>query len=757
MEVGLVVIWVATFLLLGLAALPIATWLLPESADAGLAIPLALAVLGIVGYLVGQFAFGLPAVLAGLAVLAVGSALSVRVVELDLRAYAEVAGVFVLAFGLVIWIRSLTPAAAPLPLAIGEKFLDFGLLRTLERSGQLPPEDMWFAGEPMRYYYGGHMLTVLLGTLTDTAARYAYNLALAGFFGTLVAAAYGLAGSLVEGTRAPRRLAAGLGAFFVGIAGNLETLVRVLVWGLPGPVDGWLVGLTGTERGITEWSPGDFYYFDASRVLPTDPSVPDSAQAATEFPLFAWLNGDLHAHMMAQPFLLLVVGLALAYYRLPAESRRKRLAVLAALTPVAGVVGLTSIWSFPTVGGLLTLAVALAPADPATLLPAGYRDRVGPQADWFREEVRRVGFGLASAVAVLAAGVIWTLPFWLGAVLEGPGRTVTRWYAHSPLGPLLVIHGAFLAVFAVALARRCGGQLSRPSFLYYTGAVVLLVAFVLGFPALGLVGPLVVGGWWLLRTQEDTGFPLLLVVAGAGILLLVELITVEGERFNTIFKPYAQVWLFWALGAGALGARLATGWPAELLAANRERLALGGRALVAVLVVTTSLYAVFALPAHQSNPGPAVQAEGRTLDATAYLEYQYPREAEAIRWLDQQAGQPTIVTAAPGGYVWDADRGRGSSAPASLTGVSTVLGWHHESQYRGDDPYRLRLEKVKDIYTHENQGYQRDLLTHYDVEYIYVGPAERARYGELTVENVPGVTVEKKFENVTIYRVEESG
>jgi YYY domain-containing protein len=293
--------------------------------------------------------------------------------------------------------------------------------------------------------------------------------------------------------------------------------------------------------------------------------------------------------------------------------------------------------------------------------------------------------------------------------------------------------------------------------MYYTAAVVVVVTALGGFPALGLAGPLLVGGWWLLRTQEDAGFPLLLVVAGAGLVVLVELITVEGERFNTIFKPYAQIWLFWAVGAGALAARLAAGWPADLLDVDRQRLSLSGRALVAVLVVTTGLYGVFALPAHQGEPGPAVDAEGRTLDATAYLEYQYPREAEAIRWLDDREGQPTIVTAAPGGYVWEPDEGQGSSAPASLTGVPTVLGWYHESQYRGEEPYELRLQKVRDIYTHQNRSYQRDLLSYYDVSYVYIGPAERARYGAITVDEVPGVTVAKEFQNVTVYRVEEDG
>jgi YYY domain-containing protein len=788
MEVGLVALWVVLFLLLGLVALPISTWLFPERARTGLAIPVALATLAVVGHLVGHVAFGWPAVVAGLAVLVAGSYVAAGRTEVDWRSYGEVGVVFTLAFGLVVAIRAVDPAAAPLPIATGEKFLDFGLLRTLERSGSLPPEDMWFAGEPVKYYYGGHMLTVLLATLSDTAPRFAYNLALAGFYATLVSGAYGLAGAVVPSV--PRRVAGGFAAFFVGIAGNLETAARVLVWLLPDSLAGHVVDATGLGRGAMEWTPAAFYYFDATRVIPLDATDPESGRAATEFPFFAWLNGDLHAHMMAQPFLLLTVGLLLAYWRLPAEALQKRLLVLVGLLPpVAGLVGFVSLWSFPTVAGLVALTVALAPTDPATMLPDRYADRlksgltaVGRRVPFSTRirsrigrvssklaavaervphwtpaiaEARRVGFGLVAAAIVLVGGILWTLPFWTEVMLGGPSRSASIWDVRTPVGNLLLVHGAFLVVFAVALARRAGAELGRPLFVWGGGLAVLAVTVVAGFPALGLAGPLVLGGWWLVREGDNVGFATMLVVAGGGILLIVELATVEGERFNTIFKPYAQIWLLWAVAAAALLARLVTGWPARLLDADRSRLSAAGVALAVALVLTTGLYTPLALMSHANttNQGPAVVADGPTLDATAYLEHQYPREAPAIRWVDRLAGQPTIVTAAPGGYFWYPDDGRGSSAPSSLTGVPAMLGWYHEAQYRGDEPYQQRLGDVLDIYTHENASYQRELLDYYNVEYVYVGPAERSKYGEITVDEVANVTVAEQFENVTIYAV----
>jgi uncharacterized membrane protein len=175
MEFGLVALWLAAFLAVGTLARPLAAWLLPGPGGAAFAVPIALAVLGVVGHLVGQVAFGWPALLAGLATLVAGSAL-VRYrtrVTVDWRGSWVALLVFSGAFLFVVAIRALDPAAAPLPAAIGEKFLDFGLLRSLERAPSLPPEDVWFAGESVRYYYGGHMLTALLGTGTGTGSRFA--------------------------------------------------------------------------------------------------------------------------------------------------------------------------------------------------------------------------------------------------------------------------------------------------------------------------------------------------------------------------------------------------------------------------------------------------------------------------------------------------------------------------------------------------------------------------------------------------------
>jgi YYY domain-containing protein len=789
MEYGYVLLWMAAYAALGTAALPVAAALFPRFPDRGaaLALPVALAVLGVVGYLVGHLAFGWPALLAGLGVLAAGSYLLAGRTDAspDLGRAAEAGVVFLLAFALLVAVRAVDPAVHPVG---GEKFLDFGLLKSLLRASRLPPEDMWFAGEPVQYYYGGHLISALLARLTSTPPRFAYNLALAGFYATLVTAAYGVAGAVASDHGAPRRLAAGLAAFLVGLAGNLFTLAQTLVWALPDGLAGALAGTFGWGSTLLGWTPESFSYWTASRVMSAEPGNPDAFALITEFPLFAWLNGDLHAHMTSTPFMLLVLALGYAYWLTPHdETGRRRLLVFGAVPPVVGLLAVVNTWSFPTALGVTWLALAFAPADPLDLLPPSLAGRLpaaartdgggrGPTAAregavapdvgldprrWLRLELRRTGGALALVAGLALLALVWSLPFWLGTasgrsvgLLDGANRSSFR--------GLLLVHGGFLLAFVPYVARRGVHGLERPSLAAVAVGLLAAFAWAWDLAAVALFGPLLVAGWLLVRFRRDAGYETVLMVGGLGVLLLVEFLYVVEEagpgRLNTVFKTYAQVWVLWSVAGAVMFARLPFPDRSALPTPRPRAWRLAGTFLVAFLVLSTGLYAALALPAHFDAGSRTANADGPTLDATRFVDLTHPREAAAIDWVDSRSGTPNIVTAAPAGYYWQPDEGRGASAPSSLTGVPTVAGWYHERGYRGSEVYAARVDDVETIYTGSPSAKAR-LLEAYDVRYVYVGPAERAKYGEVSFAEVPGVSVAETFAHrgertVTVYRVE---
>jgi YYY domain-containing protein len=801
--------WLALLAVLGGAGLPVAARLFArvDGRGAGFALPVALVILTTVAYWVGQLSYAVaPAV--GFLALAVASLAawldwprlrregmaSIRedsldglradppvAVSVDRRAVGEVAAVFLVAFLFLVTVRAFDPAVHA---AGGEKFLDFGLLKSLARAETLPPEDMWFAGESVRYYYGGHLIASLLARLSGTPPAVAYNLALATFYAALVAGAYDLAGAVGVERGVPRRVAGAFAAFLVGVASNLFTPVRLVLAAFP---SGLARSLTGGSEVLTPLArPTDFSYWTASRVI---------EGTINEFPLFAWVNGDLHAHMMGTPFLLLAAGLAYSYVRTPdADRRRRRLLVFAAVPAVAGLQAVIDTWSFPSVFGLTFLALALGPADPSTLLPAAVTRRgrglLGVDADALvgrgSGSLRVEGVRLLAAGAVVGVagvlGVALAAPFLLGAA-GGREVAVLAASARSGLGGLLLVHGGFVAVFVAFLLARL--RPSRRGGLAMLAAVVLLgwVAVAVGAPVLLVALPLLAAGWVALRLDRPVGFETLLIVAGAGLVTIVEFLYVKEQagplRMNTVFKTYMQVWVLWGVAGGVAlpgllasptaDARRSLRGTAEAVGGARERLAgwpdTGGvrgpvaSALVVALVLSTSVYGAFALAEHA-----AAADDPATLDATAFVERDHPEYAQAIDHVDSFEGTPTMVAAPgtarclnldreapcpPGMYTWNAN------PASSLTGVPTVAGWAHEIGYRGEAAYVERASDVDTIYT-GTPAQRAALLRAYDVEYVWVGGTERLRYGEVSFRNTPGVERSFHAGAVTIYRVEGS-
>lgn len=779
MEVGLVVGWLIAVLAIGLLAVPFAAWLFPRGDHGAYAFTLGIVVVGVIGHLVGHLTYRLPALVAGLVVLLALSAAAWTRVSIDRRALAEATALFVAAFVLLVGLRAVEPSAGTNPHWVGEMFLDYGILSSLERAGHLPPEDMWFAGETVRYHYGGHLLTSLLAGLTGTAPAYAYNLGLATFFACLVTMAWGVAGSIARPMAVSTRMAAALGAFFVAFAANLETVLRVIAWLLPRRVTEALVSVVGADPAVVDWSPGSFFYYDSSRVITRQVTT------ATEFPLFSWLHGDLHGHVLVKPVLLLLVAVGVAYWYTSPDSRRRRvLLVLGVMPPIMGLTAVINIWSLPTVTGLVAVVLAFAPGHPLTLFTndALYRlrsrfapiettrDRVAVE---LLEGISRLMVSVAIATVALVLAVLWTAPYWAFVVLGGPGGGISTWSAGTPPGAFLVVQGAFIIGFTLYLGARVATADHRRAIGLATAAMVL--AFVaVGWTVLGLAIAVLVVAWWAswsdtLVTPDGSspsrvGPEAMLIVAGVGIILIVELVKLEGDSFNSIFKPYADVWQLWGVALGVVAARLIDGWPLDRPDRDRSVWAAVSLVVVILLVLSTGVYGALAIPAHiddgnsWSDATTQVRGEvGTTLDATAYLEVLYPEEAEAIRWVDDLEGQPTIVTGVPSWYIWQPAAGDGASAPSSLTGVPTVLGWeHHQRQYRGAPVVDSRTEDVIEIYLGVDDR-QRELLDAYEVDYVYVGPIERATWAQISIGEVEGVTVAVEFDDVTIYAVDRTG
>ena len=239
-------------------------------------------------------------------------------------------------------------------------------------------------------------------------------------------------------------------AFLLGLLAGLFTTVI-------GNLDGFVQIAQGAWHKLADgraFPPFDFWR--SSRMLDIqenfDPSplafwVPDKVDGftdmsshITEFPFFTFLFADLHAHMMAIPFTLLVIGLGLnLVVGLRSNGRLWAAVSSVALALALGSLWVINSWDYPSylllTLALLALAVYFKPGSAVSRL---------------------------LLLAVLSAGVLLVsllafLPFHQSYEAFNTGLDASKW--RTPIDRFLGIHGLFLFIIATFLIYNARGTL----------------------------------------------------------------------------------------------------------------------------------------------------------------------------------------------------------------------------------------------------------------------------------------------------------
>jgi YYY domain-containing protein len=234
-----------------------------------------------------------------------------------------------------------------------EKFFDLAFIQALATSPSLPVQDPWFGGQKMHYYYGGQLLVAWLCKLSGIPATTGYNLAMGLVYALTVIACFGFATNLAKlaGARGRTVLTTGvLGALFEAVLGNLYGL-RQLVRGellAPGNPD----------------FPLKLAWWDSARMIWD--YLPDHhwSQVLSEAPVYSYLMGDLHAHLLALPFAVGVLSLGLESWCAsePWVLARPTWGTLPRFVAYGGIVGALAFingFDFPTYSLLLVLLIGL--------------------------------------------------------------------------------------------------------------------------------------------------------------------------------------------------------------------------------------------------------------------------------------------------------------------------------------------------------------------------------------------------------------
>jgi len=571
----------------------------------------------------------------------------------------------------------------------------------------------------------------------------------------------------------------------VAVMGNLGDVVLIfqglgtLGSGHGGILGGLLQVISGKPLPFRiEW-----WYWNATREIP---------DVINELPFFTFVYGDLHAHAIALPYTLLVIGgatgvvlSATAKERidvdfLPAWRRftsPAELAGLALLGLVIGALKPTNTWDMPT---YLILAGAFIYI-----------------ADIVRRGVQWEG--------VVRAGVKTGLLFVLATLLFEPYSkhfatlysSIQLWTGkRTDLGPYLIIHGIFLFVIGCYLLHEVFGSSSgspagrlarlfvrhrsrlftavrRAAFAPGTpgrqlGLAYLsdgLAIFVLVLALLALLKlwlPLVLLALLGLATlalfspeaPAHKRLTCILIGLGLGLNLATEFIVLQGDvgRMNTVFKLDLQVWVLWGLAVALALYDLAV----ELKPWQhiQRRFVLGGATLLIACGLIYPLAGGIAR-AHDRFVQLPLTDDGEAYMASSTWQDQKPiplkPDYEAITWLqDNIQGSPVILEGRGRLYSW-------ANRVSIYTGLPTVLGWDwHETQQRGlfgDQDIQRRISDVTNMYNSPSLDAIMPLLQQYNVRYVYVGPFEQETYqgaGLAKFDQLPAVY---SRDGVKIYEV----
>ena len=752
--------------LLGVVTFVLTTRSFSPLADRGWAISKTLGMLGIstVVWLISHFPFVPNALTTWWIVAALLASLALYLLSKDLGFFVQIVKrrkreialselLFILLFLVFLLLRAFDPAASGT-----EKPMDLMMLNAVVHSDSTPPEDLWLAGEPIAYYYFGYWIYGGVSAMGGTPPAFAYNIGIALVAGLGASVIASLAATLVrrDGGGRKNTYTAGItSAAFLIFLTNMSGLIVFLdvLKAVPVSLLNWFKGAEYDRiNNVATWRPDDFWWWwKSSRIINSYDEFGNEVDfTIQEFPFFSFLLGDFHPHLMAIPFLLTAVTIAvtLFFFRGSGFSTFKTRPVLATVGAISfGSLCFINFWD---VAMLLLLVIGMVVL--VTVLGS-------------RFTVTRFLKTITPVMLIWLAGLLVYSPFYLGTAesqIQWP-PIATAATGSRPIHILAVWFPLALTVLPllyfvsdripIRLALGNGSpSMSGRGHIWNNGWIVAggitLVPWLVWvvthlslnpngapehviykFPTsfwLGLFSFLLAGiTLSRARLGADDGAQIALIATSLAIYLVfaAELFFIHdlfGNRMNTVFKFYYQAWILLALAGGYATYRLTRLFPTTI---GWTRSGMVVAITILGIMGATSIYfdlsAIFS-KADDSRLGP-------NLDSTSFIGVSNSDELWVINQVrDSSKDDDVLLEAAGSSYQED-------SRISATTGVPTVIGWEfHEKQWHGTkfDPSQ-RVKDVESIYNGSDVEHVESLISKYRITLLVVGPRERAAYDNI--------------------------
>jgi len=323
----------------------------------------------------------------------------------------------------------------------------------------------------------------------------------------------------------------------------------------------------------------------------------------------------------------------------------------------------------------------------------------------------------------------------------------------------LAPHALWWGALVIGLVAVIAARLFYPTLNLKQAGTFLIIAELLYFGVVALATPALAPAE---RFASWLGLVGLLVSLGVEVIYIRDHLGDTWYRMNTIFKFYVHTWVILAIAAAA---SLGLLWRHGVWLRQRRAVSALWWAVCAVLALAVLLYPIPAIQSRWRDRFPAPPEWG-TLDGLAYMEtatYNWDGhelnlgpDYAAIQWLNANIKGTPIIMQAPYGFY----RENGVRIAAN-TGFPTVLNPLHENEQRYDELIGPRHRDADNIYKLTDPAETIKLLAKYAVDYVYVGPFERAVYAAEALAKFDAMLGQElelvyDMDGVRIYRVSDA-
>ena len=568
-------------------------------------------------------------------------------------------------FILTIWslIRGFAPNIEGL-----EKYMDWGFINSALRSNFLPPQDMWFAGSTINYYYFGHLIFAVLTKLSNISSAITYNLSIATVCALTFVSTFSLSSNLVFLTTKKTKkempcpvkgrvgegfqkviLAGFVSALLLTFGGNLHSVYKIIKLNISQNNNHFSLSQIAIDQAISS-----YWYPDATRFIGHDPDIQD--KTIHEFPIYSFVVSDLHGHMNDIPIVLFFLACLFTFSFVDQKVFNWKFVIFFGF--ILSISYMTNAWDFAIYGlflAIFTFFTNLSRDGPTGLLKT-----------------------FLNGGLIIVFWYLFSLPFSINFTPMMEGIKISD--GHSAFYQLFILYGGFWLI-------------CLPFFISFL----------------------------FKKTKHNSDFFAFALILTATILIILpeivyikDIYIYEHRRANTMFKLVYEAFIMYSLVSGYLLIRFSHFLKSKIFSSIYK-------IIFAIILTIHLIYPYFAIKSFYGLKN------YQGLYGINYLKDIYPDNFAAINWINKNiSGQPVMLEAVGDSYT---TYNQISVATGLPTVEGWIV---HEWLWRGgyDQPAK-RQQDVEIIYSPGNLEESKQLLQTYKVKYIFVGSKEYEKYPKL--------------------------